>query len=122
MKNNKFWFFILKALKRKRNRTTLYFFIFLILLGGLFEPTGNIMTGSFLSDSFGATGLGGLFLSLGIQVRSELPSPPFENPDYITYHMISLIWIIGGIAVFFAYIKHLFFSEYPVACYEGSEH
>lgn len=105
-KNDNIWFFILKFLKRKRNRRTLYLFIFMMLLGGLFEATSNAMMGSFLSDSFGVIGFGGLLLSLGIQLHSELPSPPFENPSHITYHIHSVMLIIGGVAILFAYIKY----------------
>ncbi|MCP4142325.1 MAG: hypothetical protein GY755_18975 [Chloroflexi bacterium] len=104
--NDNVLFYVLKALKKKRYRRTLYVFIFMMLLGGLFEATSSARVSNFLSDSFGVIGFGGLVLSLGIQLRSELPSPPFENPDHITYHMISIIWIVGGSAFLFAYIKY----------------
>ena len=100
LKDDSVWFFIKKALKRKRTRITLSFFILLMLIGSYFEAVGN----SFWSDAFGAVGFSGAVLSMSIQLHFELPSPPFKNPDHITFHIINLIWIIGGLAFLFAFI------------------
>ena len=100
------WFYLIKALEIKGNQRRIFFFLLLMIASSVLDAIQNPIGGLFgkffgiLSELFALSGFSGFAISLGISLRSVLPS---EEPECFVYHLIGVVWILGGIGAILGY-------------------